>query len=336
MKHLYPKLSVQRLPWPTDWHALFDSAAQARPLILEIGFGYGHYLRHLATQHPDACIVGLEIDSESLRKAERAIARGDLPNVRVVYGRAETALHHNFAAQSLDAVHINFPDPWFKTRHGKRRLMQRDTLDAIVSRLKVGGTLNLATDIIEYAEMSAALLADTPALENLYPAPWVNQVTGRTVTKYERRAFEEGRTCYYFAYQRSGPDAPPVPVLMELEMPHIVFESSLSPQEIYAQFTPHQVHEQEIAVNYINAFHSENAVLFEIYLYEPTIEQRIAVMLTQNDGDPREYTLRLGTIGQPRSTAGTHVAVRHLGDWILSLDPRHRVIHDKVRRESGA
>ncbi len=330
MNRNIPKLSVQRLPWPTDWHALFDAPASA--LILEIGFGYGHFLRHLSARYPDAHIVGLEIDLLSLRKAEGVIARGELPNVRVAYGRAETALHHNFAPQSLNAVYINFPDPWFKARHEKRRLMQRDTLDVIVSRLKTGGTLHLATDILDYAEMSAALLAETPALENLYPSAWVNHEAGRIITKYERRALEEGRACYYFAYRRNATPAPDVPVMTELEMPNIVFESPLAPADFFAQFTPHQLSEGEVAVNYINAYHGHEAVLFEVYVHEPTIEQRIAIQLVQTDSDAGVYTLRLASIGQPRATHGVHKAVRHLADWMLTLDARQRVIHDKVRR----
>jgi len=327
-----PKLSVQRLAWPTDWHALFDASSPARPLILEIGFGYGHFLRHLSARYPDAHIIGLEIDLLSLRKAEGAVARGELPNVRVAYGRAEAALHHNFTPQSLDAVYINFPDPWFKARHEKRRLMQRDTLDAIVSRLKTGGTLHLATDIIDYAEMSAALLAETPTLENLYPSAWVNHEAGRIITKYERRALDEGRACYYFAYRRNTTSAPDVPVMTELEMPNMVFESPLAPADFFAQFTPHQFSEGDVAVNYISAYHGHGSALFEVYVYEPTIEQRMAIQLTQNDDNPQVYTLRLANLGQPRATHGAHVAVRHLGDWMLSLDTRQRMIHDKVRR----
>lgn len=332
MSRNIPKLSVHRLSWPTDWHALFDASGQARPLILEIGFGYGHFLRHLSARHPDAHIIGLEIDLLSLRKAEGAIERGELANVRVAYGRAEAALHHNFTPQSLDAVYVNFPDPWFKARHEKRRLMQRDTLDAIVSRLKIGGTLHLATDIIDYAEMSAVLLAETPALENLYPSAWVNHEAQRIITKYERRALDEGRACYYFAYRRTAAPVPDVPVMTELEMPNIVFESPLTPAEFFAQFTPHQISEGDVSVNYISAYHGDGSALFEVYVYEPTIEQRMALQLTQNDAEAQVYTLRLANIGQPRATRGAHIAVRHLGDWMLALDARQRLIHDKVRR----
>ena len=79
--------------------------------------------------------------------------------------------------------------------------MQRDTLDAIVSRLQPGGTFYLATDIHAYAEMSHELLAATPGLDNLLPDAWAPRVPERVSTKYEATARREGRACYYFAYR---------------------------------------------------------------------------------------------------------------------------------------
>ena len=178
-------LSSLRLPWPTDWSAIFGAQ---RPLIVEIGFGYGAFLLHLARQNPAASIIGLEIANQCLSAAERAIQRQKLTNVCVVQSTAETALHHLFVPGSLSQIHINFPDPWFKKRHSHRRLMQRDTLDAMVSRLQPGGLLYLATDIVEYAEMSAELLAQTPGLDNLLESAWANTMPGRVITKYEGRA----------------------------------------------------------------------------------------------------------------------------------------------------
>jgi tRNA (guanine-N7-)-methyltransferase len=72
--------------------------------------------RHLSATHPDASIIGLEISNRCMEMAERMIKREDLPNVRVIHSTAETALHHLFEPQTLREVHINFPDPWFKTR----------------------------------------------------------------------------------------------------------------------------------------------------------------------------------------------------------------------------
>lgn len=321
------KLSSLTLPWPTDWAAQFGAE---RRLILEIGFGYGAFLTHLARQNPDANVVGVEVASKCLTAGEEAVERQKLTNVRIVHSTAETALHHLFRPMSLSQVHINFPDPWFKKKHGHRRLMQRDTLDTIVSRLQPGGLLYLATDIIEYAEMSAELLAETPGLTNQLDTSWVNTMPGRVVTKYEGRAKREGRDCYYFVYQRNTLPAPNLPVIEELDMPHIVFKSPLSLDDMLEKFESSEHRFGDTYISLINAYRGKHVVMFEIYVKEPTIDQRVALILSKRP-EEHEYTLKLGVIGHPRPTEGIHKAAGILGDWLTSLHPDVEVLKRKLR-----
>ncbi len=321
------KLSSVRLPWPTDWTALFGAE---RPLILEIGFGYGAFLQHLARTNPDANVIGLEIANQCLAAVERAVERNKLTNVRIIQSMAETALHHLFTPASLTQVHINFPDPWFKTRHSHRRLMQRDTLDTIVSRLKLDATLYLATDIIEYAEMSAELLAATSGLDNLLPTPWANEISGRVVTKYEGRAQREGRACYYFAYRRNAQPAPAVPVSVEGEMTHVVFKTPLSLDDMLARFESieHRL-DNDIIIKSIHGYRGDNVVMFEMFTHEPTIDQHYALVVSPREND-NEYTLKVGTLGYPRHTPGLQKAVALMGDWLVRLNPDAVIVHHKL------
>lgn len=322
-----PKLSCTTLTWPADWREVFGVK---RPLILDIGFGYGHTLEHLHHTHPDHNIVGLEIDSTCLVKAEKAIQRKRMGNVRVVRGRAETALHHLFLPESLHQVHVNFPDPWFKARHSGRRLMQRDTLDAIVHRMVLGGMFYLATDIIAYAEMSAELLKETPGLTPKHERPWVNKWPGRIVTKYEKKARKAGRECYYFAYQRNRHAVPPVTVIKELAMPHMVIRSALSLDEMMTQFAPEAGHaHKDLRIKFLSAYRNDRAVLFEVYIHEPTIEQHLALLLVRRE-KPNEYTLKASRVGNPRSTQGLHLAVGTLGKLLAGLDPEAQILENKV------
>lgn len=327
------KLNSQMLDWPTDWMALFGAA---RPLIVEIGFGQGAFLLHLAQTNPDANVIGLEIANRSLLKTEDRIERAGLTNVRAIHAMAETALHHLFVPASISQIHINFPDPWFKKEHVRRRLMQRDTLDAMVSRLVPGGEIFLATDIREYAEMVDDLLHATPQLENQLETPWVTSLPGRVETKYEAIARREGRECHYFAYRRNDLPAPDVPIVKEMPMPHIVFTSPLILNEMAARFEPQVRMEQETTIRLMGAYLGRVALLVETYVGEPTIHQHIALMITERDppetNATHEYTIQLATIGQPRPTMGVHAAVTLLGDWILSLHPENRIIKEKVSR----
>jgi len=321
------KLSSLILPWPTDWRALFGVQ---RPLILEIGFGYGAFLTHLARHNPDANVIGIEVANKCLTAGEGAVIRQKLTNVRIIHSTAETALHHLFQPAAIRQVHINFPDPWFKKKHGHRRLMQRDTLDAIVNRLQSGGQFFLATDIIEYAEMSAELLAETPGLDNRLDTPWANAMPGRTVTKYEGRALREGRACYYFAYQRNSAPPPVIPVVEELDMPHIVFKSPLTLDDMLGQFTSSDHHVGDTHISILYGYRGKNVLLFEVFVKEPTIDQRIALILSEHV-EPHEYTLKLGVIGHPRPTPGLHKATGVLGDWLISLHPDTDVLKRKLK-----
>lgn len=320
------KLSSLTLPWTTDWTALFGRAA---PLILEIGFGTGAFLRHLSAAFPDHNIIGLEISNRCLLKVERLIEQGALPNVRVIHSRAETALQFLFAPASLSRVYINFPDPWFKTRHSGRRLMQRDTLDALVNRMEIGADVFLATDILAYAQMSAALLCATPGLANQLDAAWASEpLPGRVVTKYEAAAHREGRDCCYFHYRRTAAPAPSVPDIKELEMPHLVFTAPLSLEAIQAQFVPLVQVEGEDVVKVLECYRSAHTLLFETIIKEPAIDQHIAFVLRQHPSG--DFALTLTTIGHPRVTPGAHRAAALLGAWLLNLHPDARTLTHKI------
>ncbi|MCC6614859.1 MAG: tRNA (guanosine(46)-N7)-methyltransferase TrmB [Anaerolineae bacterium] len=324
------KLNVLELSWPTDWLPIFG---RERPLILEIGFGRGAFLRHLAQTYPEHNVIGIEISNRCLTHVESMIAREGLTNARAIYAMAETALHHMFTPASLAQVYVNFPDPWFRTKHSHRRLMQRDTLDVIVNRLQPGGSFYLATDILEYAEMSHELLAETPGLDNQLATPWAGELPGRIVTKYESKARREGRDCYYFAYRRNQQTPPPAAVIQELPMPHLVFQSSIALDDVAARFEPYQTQPVEgTYVHFMRVWHSEHHLLFETHVKEPTIEQRFALTLSARADS--QFTLQLSTLGHPRPTEGIHMAVKLLGDWLLALDPDARVVIRKLQEDA--
>lgn len=333
--HRHAQLNALSLPWPADWPALFGAQ---RPLMLEIGFGSGVFLEALADAHPDHNIVGVEISNQCLLRAERMIARRALDNVRVVHSRAETALAHLFAPQSLSAIYINYPDPWFKRGHHHRRLMQSDTLALIVSRMRPGARLEVATDIEAYAELTDALLSTTPALRNLLPQPAAETLPGRVVTKYEMKARREGRRSWTFAYARTDAPAPPVPLAQELPMPHLVVQLPLTFEQIADRYQPFETRESGIIVGFGELYRGRASLLFEIHAAEPTIDQHTALLLAPHGraAPPGEYTLQLSALGHPRPTPGIHLAVRALGDWLLHLHPQARRLSGKLAGEPDA
>lgn len=323
------KLNSLTLDWPVNWAELFGVE---RPLIVEIGFGNADYTMALAQANPDCNVVGFEVSSQSMFKAEKKIIRHQLPNVRAIHSRGETALNHLFPPSSVRQIHINYPDPWFKARHAGRRIMQRDTLDTIVSRLEPDGLFFLATDIVDYAEMSHELLAETSGLDNLLDAPYVNKFSERLITtKYEEKGIREGRRGNYFKYRRNTQPAPHVPVKEEWPVPHIVLKTPMSSQEIAAKVAKMAFHTGDIHVALLNAYWNPTykTVLFEVVIEEPTIDQHIALLLNPRE-KTADFTLKYATFGMPRSTEGVHHATHFIAKWIVSLHDEAKITSKKV------
>jgi len=323
------QLSIFNQPWPLPLAQLFP---QPQPLIAEFGFGNGDFLLHLSRSHPDCNIIGFEISSQSLDKAEAKIARRRLRNVRVLHAKAEAALAHLLPPQSLRLIHINYPDPWFKKRHSRRRLLQRDTVDWICSRLAPGGQLQLATDIAAYAQMAHELLAATPCLRNVYAQPWRQELPGRFRTKYELKAARESRPAHYFCYARNALPAPDLPLIQELHMPHVFLHSPLAAAELVTRFTQtrRSAAGTHIAILRAYADPARDTAVFEAVIDEPRLEQHVLLSLSPRQG-AGQYIVKLTGVGHARPTAGVHLAVAALAEWVASLHEDARVLEWKLR-----
>jgi tRNA (guanine-N7-)-methyltransferase len=176
-----------------------------RPLVLEIGFGGGEYLIDLATNDPWSDFIGIEISGKRVLKLARRIALTGLTNVRLLHGKAERIVRDFLPEGSLAHSWINFPDPWPKKRHQRRRLVDPQFIERLTSRIARGGEIHLATDHVEYAAAMDAALAGEPRLENLFaPDRFRRDVPGRKPTVYELEWRAQGRVCHFFKYRRTG------------------------------------------------------------------------------------------------------------------------------------
>ena len=323
------KLNYLTVDWPLDYKRLFPSD---QPLIIEIGFGNGDYLIHLAETRPNYNIIGFEISSQSMDRAERKITTQGFSNVRPIHSTAETALAHLIDPETVQEFHINYPDPWFKKKHGRRRLIKHETVDMLTSRLIVGGKLLLATDIIEYAEMAHNILAKTVGLDNILDTPWVADLEGRFRTKYEMKGYREGRPGHFFVYQRNETPVSHPPVIKDIEMPHLFLHSPLNAEAVVAQFEQTRTESNGVHVGILQAYANikYNTAVFEIVVEEPTIDQHALLIMSPRDGE-NEYIVKMSTIGHARPTYGMHRAVQALGDWVTSLHNEATITAKKLR-----
>lgn len=173
---------------------------------LEIGFGKGRFLVHATQQYPERNFLGIEIDRKyHLLTATRLVKRG-ITNARLCCGDARTILENLIPPASLSAIHIFFPDPWWKQRHHKRRLFQGPFVSALERCLAPGGWVNVATDVESYFhELTQLFLLHAP---NLSPHPWAEgappvDAEGH-LTNYEKKSLEQSREVFRVRYGQVG------------------------------------------------------------------------------------------------------------------------------------
>lgn len=323
-----PVLYEETLAWPADWTAVFRREA---PLLLEIGFGSGHFLVDLARKRPSANVLGVEIAIPSLRRAARKVQHAGLSNVRLLQSNAWYVLWALTAPNLIHETYINFPDPWPKSGHHHRRLIGERFLHLLATRMIPGGALEVATDHADYAAAVTAALQATPYFTSRLPTPFVTEDLQRLRTKYERTAIAAGRTCHYYKWQRNEAPAPDVfPVPEEVPMPHVVIQTPLTFAEMAARFRPFEAVQNGRTINLLDAYLATDSerLLVEAYVKEEPLAQRVGLEMRRRPTG--EIVLSLHQIGFPRVTTGIHHAVARLAAWVISLHPQAQITHHNL------
>ncbi len=139
--------ALEQLPQPLDQAALFGRTA---PLEIEVGCGKGLFLSAAAAGDPHANFLGIEILAKYARFTAARLAQRELPYARIIQGDAQHLFRAWLEGNSARAVHVYFPDPWWKARHKKRRVMNESFLADVERVLIPGGTLHFWTDVEDY------------------------------------------------------------------------------------------------------------------------------------------------------------------------------------------
>lgn len=191
---------VPTTPLPLDWQALFGNE---HPVELEVGFGKGLFLLTAAQAHPEINFVGVEIVRKYQLFTATRLAKRGLGNVRVACADAMQFLPRCVAPESLQAVHVYFPDPWWKKRHHKRRIFTAEFVAECVRVLRPGGQFHAATDVEEYAQVMSAVLADQPSLRPLPPPSEHDPAHDLDyLTNFERKFRKQGKPIFRMRYER--------------------------------------------------------------------------------------------------------------------------------------
>jgi tRNA (guanine-N7-)-methyltransferase len=195
---LLPALSLPYQASLIDLDTVFGRSA---PKILEIGFGMGESTAEIAANQAERDFIGVEVHTPGVGSLLKQIDERDLHNVRIIQHDAVEVLQYMIGENTLDGVHIFFPDPWPKTRHHKRRLIQTEFVRLVASRLKPGAYLHAATDWQAYAEHILETLSHEPLLENTAP-DYAPRPSYRPLTKFEQRGIKLGHGVWDIVFRK--------------------------------------------------------------------------------------------------------------------------------------
>lgn len=188
-----------------DWRAVFGND---HPVELEVGFGKGLFLVTAAQARPEVNFAGVEIVRKYQLFTATRLARRELRNVRVACGDVLRFLPLCVAPASLHAVHVYFPDPWWKKRHHKRRVFTPEFVAECTRVLRPGGLFHAATDVPEYGQVMTELLNAQAGLHVL-PPPEEHAPAHDLdyLTNFERKFRQQGKPIFRMRYERTEPPA---------------------------------------------------------------------------------------------------------------------------------
>jgi tRNA (guanine-N7-)-methyltransferase len=188
LAELGPRFVLPFVETPVDFAAAFGRRA---PLVVEIGFGMGDATAKIAAARPETDFLGIEVHPPGVGALLKRIGELGLTNLRIVRHDAVEVLEQMVAPASLAGAHVFFPDPWPKSRHHKRRLVQPPFVRLLASRLGTGATLHCATDWEPYAAQMLEVLTAEPTLRNTTDG-YADRPALRPPTKFENRGLGLG------------------------------------------------------------------------------------------------------------------------------------------------
>jgi tRNA (guanine-N7-)-methyltransferase len=202
LETLLPIYGIQPSQGILNFDAVFNNTS---PVMIEIGFGMGAALLHLAKTHPHCNYLGIEVYPPGMGSLLSQVQSEGLMNVRVSDTDANIVLTQNIPDESISGFYIFFPDPWHKKRHHKRRLIQAAFIKTLVTKLKPQGFIHLATDWENYAEhMLAVCNNESQLINQSLDNTYVPRPQDRPLTKYEKRGQGLGHGVWDLLFVKAG------------------------------------------------------------------------------------------------------------------------------------
>lgn len=197
---LWPNLGLDLSSSLIDFASVFGNS---NPLVLEIGFGMGRSLCEMAQQAPHENFVGIEVHRPGVGSLLMKADELKLTNLKVFCADANELLKHSISDKALNRLQLFFPDPWHKTKHNKRRLVQAEFVQSIRPKLEIGGIFHMATDWEPYAKHMVKVMESAEGFKNIAGKHnYSERPDYRPLTKFEERGQRLGHGVWDLLYER--------------------------------------------------------------------------------------------------------------------------------------
>ncbi|GAA0302530.1 tRNA (guanosine(46)-N7)-methyltransferase TrmB [Psychrosphaera haliotis] len=208
LDQFWPTMGLEHKQGLVDFKTVFGND---NPVVLEIGFGMGASLVEMAKNAPDKNFVGIEVHLPGVGACLSSADEAGVTNLRLYNHDAIEILRDCIADESLTTVQLFFPDPWHKTRHHKRRIVQQAFVESLRTKLKMGGVFHMATDWENYSEHMIEVMDSTDTFSNIASKinsdanktnVFVERPDSRPLTKFEQRGHRLGHGVWDIMFER--------------------------------------------------------------------------------------------------------------------------------------
>ena len=173
----------------------------SNPIVLDIGFGMGHEIIDFSLKNTTKNVLGIEMYKPAIGNLLKNIYEKNIKNIKIIEYDAYCVLNTMIPDESINEIHIYFPDPWPKKKHFKRRLLNIGFAEIIARKLKNSGEIKCATDNSNYAEQIISVLGKQKYLQNMNDR-YGQRPKDRIISKFEQKAFDNHTTVYEIFFQR--------------------------------------------------------------------------------------------------------------------------------------
>ena len=195
LERFWPEYGVEIPEGKLDLPALFPDS---KKIIMEIGFGMGEATALIGSDFPHDGFLAVEVHFPGVGKLMARIEELGLKNIRIVETDVHPLFEEHLEDESLDGIHLFFPDPWPKKRHQKRRIVNPDFLLLIAPKIKPGGFIHIATDWVPYAEV----IEEVFAASEIFEGGVVDRPEWRPLTRFEGQGITKDHQVTDLRYTR--------------------------------------------------------------------------------------------------------------------------------------